>query len=84
MNLRKDTSLELILSWMRMINLLTDPQSISNRWKNCFNQVLNVHGVLDARQMNIHTADPSVPEPSLVEVETATVKLRSYKSPGID
>jgi hypothetical protein len=36
-----------------------------------FNQVLNVHGVHDVRQLGIHTAEPLVPEPSLVEVEIA-------------
>jgi hypothetical protein len=49
-------------------NLLADPQTVLNRWKNFFNQVLNVHGVHDVRQMDIHTAEPLVPEPSLVEV----------------
>jgi hypothetical protein len=44
--------------------------------------VLNVHGVHDVGQMDIHTAKPLIPEPSLVEVETATGKLKSYKSPG--
>jgi hypothetical protein len=44
--------------------------------------VLNVHGVHDVRQMDIHTAEPLVPEPSLVEVEIAIGKLKSYKSPG--
>jgi hypothetical protein len=52
--------------------------------KNVFNQVLNVHGVHDVRQMNMHTAEPLVPEPSLVEVEIAVGKLKSYKSPGTD
>jgi hypothetical protein len=33
--------------------------------------------------MDIHIAEPLVPEPRLVEVEIAIVKLRSYKSPGI-
>jgi hypothetical protein len=46
--------------------------------------VLNVHGVHDVRQMDIHTAEPLVPERSLVEVEIAIGKLRSYKSPGTD
>jgi hypothetical protein len=32
-------------------HLLADPQSVLNRWKNFFNQVLNVHGVHDVRQM---------------------------------
>jgi hypothetical protein len=63
-------------------NLIADPQSVLNRWKNFCNQVLNVHGVHDVRQMDIHTAEPLVPEPSLVEVETAIGKLKSYKSPG--
>jgi hypothetical protein len=34
-------------------NLLADPHSVSNRWKNFFNQMLNVHGVHDISQMNI-------------------------------
>jgi hypothetical protein len=64
--------------------VLADPQSVLNGWKNFFNQVLNVHGVHDVRQMDIHTAEPLVPEPSLVEVEIAIGKLKSYKSPGTD
>jgi hypothetical protein len=34
--------------------------------------------------MCIHTAEPLVPEPSLVEVEIAIGKLKNYKSPGTD
>jgi hypothetical protein len=34
--------------------------------------------------MDIHTAEPLVPEPSLVDVEIAIGKLKSYKSPGTD
>jgi hypothetical protein len=34
--------------------------------------------------MDIHTAEPLVPEPSLVEVEIAIGKLKSCKSPGAD
>jgi hypothetical protein len=46
--------------------------------------MLTVHGVHDVRQMDIHMAEPLIPEPSLVEVEIAIGKLKSYKSPGID
>jgi hypothetical protein len=46
--------------------------------------VLNVHGVQDFRQKDVHTAEPLVPEPSLVEVEIAIGMLKSYKSPGTD
>jgi hypothetical protein len=65
-------------------NLLADPQSILNRWKNFFNKALNVRGVHDVRQMNIHTAEKLVPEPSLLEVEIAIGKLKSYKNQGTD
>jgi hypothetical protein len=58
-------------------NLLADPQNFLNRQKNFFNQVLNVHGVHDVRQLDIHTAEPLVPEPSLVEVEIAIGKLKA-------
>jgi hypothetical protein len=34
--------------------------------------------------MDIHTAEPIIPEPSLVEVKIAIGKLKSYKSPGTD
>jgi hypothetical protein len=34
--------------------------------------------------MDIHTAEPLVPEPSLVEAEIAIRKLKSYKSLGTD
>jgi hypothetical protein len=40
-------------------------------------------GTMDI-QMDIHTAEPLVPEPGLVEVEIAIGKLKSYKSPGTD
>jgi hypothetical protein len=44
--------------------------------------VLNVHGIHDVRQMDKHTAEPSVPEPGLVEVEIE--KLKWYEFPGTD
>jgi hypothetical protein len=65
-------------------NLIADTQNILNRWKNFFNCMLNVHGVHDVRQMDIHTAEPLVPEHSPVEVEIGIGKLKSYKSPGTD
>jgi hypothetical protein len=65
-------------------NLLADPQGVLSRWKNFFNQALNAYGVHDVRQMDIHMAEPLVPVPSLVEVETAIRKLRSYKSLDTD
>jgi hypothetical protein len=36
------------------------------------------------RWIYIYTAELLVPEPSLIEVEIAIGKLKSYKSPGTD
>jgi hypothetical protein len=44
-------------------DLLADPHKILNRWKNYFCQLLNVHGAGGVRQTEMHTAEPSVPEP---------------------
>jgi hypothetical protein len=46
--------------------------------------VLNVHWVHDVRLIDIHMTEPLVPEPSLVQVEIATGKLKRYKSSGSD
>jgi hypothetical protein len=65
-------------------DLVADSHSIMARWRNYFSQLLNVHGVNDVRQTEIHTAEPLVPEPIASEVELAIEKLKSHKSPGID
>jgi hypothetical protein len=65
-------------------DLLADSHSILNRWKNYICQLLNVHGVSDVRQTEIHTAEPLVPECSSFEVEIAIGRLKRYKSPGTD
>ena len=40
-----------------------------------FAQLLDVHGVNDVRQTEIHSAEPIIPEPSAFEVELAIEKL---------
>ena len=65
-------------------DLVADSHSIVDRWRNYFSQLLNVHGVKDVGQTEIHTAEPLVPDPSASEVELAVDKLKSHKSPGID
>jgi len=42
-----------------------------------------VHNVY-ARQTEIHTVEPLVPEPSAFEVELVIGNLKNHKSPGID
>jgi hypothetical protein len=45
---------------------------------------LNIHGAGGVRQTEVHTAEPSVPEPSALAVEVAIGKLKRYKSPGVN
>jgi hypothetical protein len=45
---------------------------------------LNIHGVNDVRQTEIHTAEPLAPEPSASEFGLAIENLKSRKSLGID
>jgi len=60
-------------------DLVTDLHSILARWRNYSSQLLNVHGVNDVRQTEIHTAEPLVPEPSAFDVGMAIEKLKSHK-----
>jgi hypothetical protein len=65
-------------------DLVADSHSILARWRNHFSQLLNIHGVNDVRQTEVHTAEPLVPEPSAFEIEMAIEKLKRHESPGID
>jgi hypothetical protein len=65
-------------------DLVADCHSILARWRNHFFQLVNVHGINDVRQTEVHTAEPLVPEPNHSEVEMAIEKLKRHKSPGID
>jgi hypothetical protein len=44
---------------------------------------LNVLGIIDIRQIEVHTAEPSVCKASSFKVEVAVEKLKRYKSAGI-
>ena len=56
-------------------DLVVDSHSILARWRKYSSQLLNVHGVNDVRQTEIHTAEPIVPEPIAFDVELAIEKL---------
>jgi hypothetical protein len=64
--------------------LVGDSHSILAKWTNFFSQLLNVHGVNEVRQTEIHTAKPLVTELSASEFELVIEKLKSNKPPGID
>jgi hypothetical protein len=50
-------------------DLLADPHNILNRWKYYFYQLLNVHGVNDVRQTEIHASEQLVPDHSLLKLK---------------
>jgi hypothetical protein len=56
----------------------------TNYRKKYFCQLLNVHGINEVRQTEIHTDEPLVPERSSSGVEISIEKLKRYKSPGTD
>jgi len=45
---------------------------------------LSVHGVNDVRQLEIHTTEQLLPEPSSYEFEITIDTLKRWTSPGID
>jgi hypothetical protein len=57
-------------------DVVADSHSIVVRWRNYFSHLLNAHVDSDVRQTEIHTAEPTVPGPSAVEVEMAVEKLK--------
>jgi hypothetical protein len=65
-------------------DLLANSLNILNSMKNYFCHLLNVHGVNDVRQTEMHIVESSVPEASCFKAETAIEKLKRYKSPGTD
>jgi hypothetical protein len=56
--------------------LLADSNSILNKWKNYFSQLLNVHDGSDVRQVEVHTAEPLVPGPIRLKVEITIANLK--------
>jgi hypothetical protein len=78
MNLRKVTNLELTQEKMRIGFAYGFPQYFEQM------EELNVHGVNDVRQTEMHAAEPLVPERSSFKVEITIEKLKRYKAPAID
>jgi len=48
------------IMWDEKCDLFADSHIVLARWRNYFSQLLNVHGVNDVRQREIHTAGPLV------------------------
>jgi len=46
--------------------------------------LFHVHGVYDVRHIEVHTAEPLVPETSAYELQLPIEKIKSHKPPGIN
>jgi hypothetical protein len=64
--------------------LLTDSHKILNRRKDFVSQLLNIYRNSNVRQIDIHTAEPLVPDcsPFDLRIYIAIAELINYKSPG--
>ena len=62
-------------------DLVTDSHNILDSSRNNFSQLLNVHGINDVKQTEIHTAEPLVHKPSACEFEMAieTLKVTNHQ-----
>jgi len=49
-----------------------------------FLSAIDLHGVNDVRQTEIHISEPLVPEPNASDFELAIDKLKIHKSPSVD
>jgi hypothetical protein len=58
-------------------DLLADSYNSLSRWKSYISQLLNVHRISGVTQIEIHTAEPLVPDRSPSEVEIAVTKLKN-------
>jgi hypothetical protein len=56
-------------------DLLADSDNISNKCKNYFSELWNVHVVSDIRHRKIHTAELLLPETNTLEVEITTAQF---------
>jgi hypothetical protein len=81
---KKAYQLRTIIEQNEKSDLITVSHSIWASWRNHFSQLLNVHGVNDVRQTEVHEAELLVPEASTFEFEMAFEKLKRHKSSGID
>jgi hypothetical protein len=59
-------------------DLLAGSYNILNRWKNYFSQLLIVHRINEVRQIELHTAEPIIPNPRPSEVENTVANLKRY------
>ena len=59
--------------------MLADSNSILNRWKDYYSQLLNVQKNNDVEEIEIQTAEPLIPNPTLLEVGICNRKIEKVQ-----
>jgi hypothetical protein len=62
---------------------VADTTSTLSRWKRFFSNLLNVNQSTSRGGSEVYTAEPDIPEPSLIEVQLAKGKLKRHKATGV-
>ena len=64
--------------------IVADTTSILSRMEQFFSNLLNVNQSSSNEGSEEYTAEPDIPEPSLIEVELAIKKLKRHKTTAVD
>jgi hypothetical protein len=72
--LRASSKMKKNIKYLQTDHLLADTHNILNGWKIYFSQLLNVHNISDIRQIEVHAAEPLMPDHSSFENEIANTK----------
>ena len=64
--------------------IVADTTSILSRWEQFFSNLLNVNQSISHEGSEVYTAEPDIPEPSLIEVELPIEKLKKHKATRVD
>ena len=68
-------------------NLITDSEEVLSPWKNYFERLLNVEFRNDQKRtenLESHTIEPTIEEPTISEVKDAVKRLKNHKAASID
>ena len=64
--------------------IVADTTSILSRWELFYINLLFVNHSVSHEGSEVYTAEPDIPDPSLIEVELAIGKLKRHKATGVD
>ena len=64
--------------------IVADTTSILSRWEQFISNLLNVNHSSSHEDSEVYTAEPDIPEPSLIEIELAIDMLNRHQDTEVD